>query len=196
MRLGLGNEKTMALTGYARVSTADQNLDGQLDALKAAGVKSRNIYQEKISGKTKDRPELRRCLDDLEEGDVLVVAKLDRLGRSMIDLVSIVKEVHDKGAQFRALDKANMDTTTPDGKLIFGIFATLAEYERDLIVARTNVGLEAARKRGKVGGRPKIDGDHPNVIKAKELTAKGVEIDDVASAVGISRATAYRYLAM
>lgn len=186
----------MALIGYARVSTADQNLEGQLDALKEAGVKTRNIYAEKITGKTKDRPQLRECLDNLEPGDVLVVAKLDRLGRSMIDLVSIVQEIEGKGAQFRALDKANMDTTTPDGKLIFGIFATLAEYERELIVARTNVGLEAARQRGRVGGRPKVAADNPKVIKAKELEAKGLEIGDIASAVGVSRATAYRYLAM
>lgn len=186
----------MALIGYARVSTADQNLDGQLDALKDAGVKTRNIYQEKITGKTKDRPELRRCLDELEPGDVLIVAKLDRLGRSMIDLVGIVQEIESKGAQFRALDKANMDTTTPDGKLIFGIFATLAEYERELIVARTNVGLEAARQRGRVGGRPKVAADNPKVIKAKALEAKGLDIDDIAAAVGVSRATAYRYLAM
>lgn len=186
----------MALIGYARVSTADQNLDGQLDALKNEGVKARDIYQEKITGKTKDRPELQRCLDELELGDILVVAKLDRLGRSMIDLVSIVREIEDKGAQFRALDKANMDTTTPDGKLIFGIFATLAEYERELIVARTNVGLAAARQRGRVGGRPKVTADNQKVTKAKELEAKGLEVDDIASAVGVSRATAYRYLAM
>lgn len=186
----------MALIGYARVSTADQNLEGQLDALNEAGVKTRNIYAEKITGKTKDRPQLRECLDNLESGDVLVVAKLDRLGRSMIDLVSIVQEIEAKGAQFRALDKANMDTTTPDGKLVFGIFATLAEYERELIVARTNVGLEAARQRGRVGGRPKVAADNPKVIKAKDLEAKGLEIEDIAAAVGVSRATAYRYLAM
>lgn len=186
----------MALIGYARVSTADQNLEGQLDALNEAGVKTRNIYAEKITGKTKDRPQLRECLDNLESGDVLVVAKLDRLGRSMIDLVSIVQEIEAKGAQFRALDKANMDTTTPDGKLVFGIFATLAEYERELIVARTNVGLEAARQRGRVGGRPKVAADNPKVIKAKDLEAKGLEIEDIAAAVGVSRATAYRYLSI
>ena len=186
----------MALIGYARVSTADQNLEGQLDALKEAGVKTRNIYAEKITGKTKDRPKLRECLDNLEPGDVLVVAKLDRLGRSMIDLVSIVQEIESKGAQFRALDKANMDTTTPDGKLIFGIFATLAEYERELIVARTNVGLEAARQRGRVGGRPKVSADNPKVAKAKELEAKGLAIEDIAAAVGVSRASVYRYLAL
>ena len=186
----------MALIGYARVSTAEQNLDGQLDALKEAGVKARNIYQEKITGKTKDRPELQRCLEDLEEGDVLVVAKLDRLGRSMIDLVSIVREIEGKGAQFKALDKANMDTTTPDGKLVFGIFATLAEYERELIVARTNIGLEAARQRGRVGGRPRVEGDDPAVKEAKELKANGTSVQNISKILGVSRATVYRYLSM
>ncbi|MGP9527096.1 recombinase family protein [Glutamicibacter sp. AOP5-A2-18] len=187
----------MALIGYARVSTADQNLDGQLDALVEAGVKTRNIYQEKKSGKSaKDRPELNKMLEELEPGDVVVVAKLDRLGRSMIDLVSTVKKIEEKGAQFRALDKSNMDTTTPDGKLIFGIFATLAEYERELIVARTNVGLEAARRRGKTGGRPKVDSDNPKVKKAKEMDAKKVDIEDIAKTLEVSRATVYRYLSM
>lgn len=186
----------MNLIGYARVSTADQSLDGQLDALAQAGVKTRNIFKEKLSGKNAERPQLKECLEALEPGDVLIVAKLDRLGRSMIDLVNIVNQIHDKGAKFRALDKANMDTTTPDGKLVFGIFATLAEYERELIVARTNVGLEAARKRGRVGGRPKVGADNPKVKKAKELDAKKVDIEDIATTLKVSRATVYRYLSM
>lgn len=187
----------MALIGYARVSTADQNLDSQLDALEAAGVEARHIYREKKSGKNaKDRPELQKMLDELQAGDVVIVAKLDRLGRSVIDLVTIVQQINETGAQFKALDKTNMDTTTADGRLIFGIFATLAEYERELIRARTNVGLEAAKRRGKTGGRPKVSASNEKVTKAKELSAKGLGIDDIAAAVGVSRATAYRYLGM
>jgi DNA invertase Pin-like site-specific DNA recombinase len=188
--------KTMALVGYARVSTGEQNLDSQLDALKAAGVQARNIYREKQSGKNTERPQFQRCMNELEEGDVLIVAKMDRLGRSLIDLVNIVQELQAKGVQFKALDKGNMDTTTPDGRMVFGIFATLAEYERELIVERTRTGLDAAKARGRVGGRPKVKADSPKVVRAKDLRDKGVEVDEIADILKVSRATAYRYLAM
>lgn len=186
----------MALIGYARVSIGDQSLDGQLDALKAAGVPARSIYREKLSGKNTDRPAFQECLDELEAGDVLLVAKLDRLGRSLIDLVRIVRELDDKGVQFRALDKADMDTTTAGSRMVFNIFAALADYERELIVERTRTGLDAAKARGRVGGRPKVKTDSPKVQRAKALRDKGVEVDEIADLLKVSRATAYRYLAM
>lgn len=186
----------MALIGYARVSTGDQNLDSQLDALKAAGVPARNIYREKLSGKNTDRPQFQKMVDELESGDVLIVAKMDRLGRSLIDLVKIVHELDERGIQFKALDKADMDTTTAGGRMVFNIFAALAEYERELIVERTRVGLDAAKARGRVGGRPKVTADNPKVQRAKDLQAKGVEIEEIAELLKVSRATAYRYLSM
>lgn len=184
----------MALVGYARVSTQDQNLDSQLDALRDAGVPARNIYQEKISGKNRERPQLEKMLEELEEGDVLIVARFDRLGRSMIDLVNIVNEIREKGANFKALDKGNMDTTTADGRLVFGIFATMAEYERERIVERTSAGLAAARARGRVGGRPKIKEDDPLVQRVQRLHSDGYEISDIIEMTGKSKATIYRYL--
>lgn len=186
----------MALIGYARVSTADQNLDGQLDALKAAGVAKRNIYADKLSGKTRERPQFQRCMEELEAGDVLVVAKMDRLGRSLIDLVAIVQEIAAKGAQFKALDQPTMDTTTAGGELIFNLFATLAQYERRLIVERTNVGLTAARERGRVGGRPPVTVEDEDVQNVKQLREGGLDVASIVRMTKLGKSTVYRYLAM
>jgi DNA invertase Pin-like site-specific DNA recombinase len=139
------------IIGYARVSTADQNLDGQIDALNAAGAK--RIFSEKISGSIRKRPELDALLDQLRDGDVITVTKYDRLARSLKDLLEIVEAIGVRGAGFRSLAE-DIDTTTPAGRLIFHIFASLAEFERERISERTREGLQAARKRGRVGGRP------------------------------------------
>ena len=143
--------------GYARVSKADgsQALDLQIDALKKAGVKANHIYQDKASGKHDDRPGLVACMKALRKGDLLIVWKLDRLGRDLRHLVNTIQELLDKGVGFKVLagQGAEINTTTASGKLVFGIFAALAEFERELIRERTMAGLAAARARGRKGGR-------------------------------------------
>ncbi|MDW3118010.1 recombinase family protein [Roseovarius sp.] len=139
------------ILGYARVSTRDQNLDGQRDALAAAG--SERIFADTITGTARTRPELDRLLSELRSGDVVVVTKYDRLARSLKDLLEIVDLIQARGAGFRSLGE-EIDTTSPAGRLVFHVFASIAQFERERIVERTKEGLEAARKRGRVGGRP------------------------------------------
>jgi len=140
-----------ARLGYARVSTDDQNLDLQRDALARAGC--RQVYEEKVSGKSADRPELAHVLADLRPGDTLVVWRLDRLGRNLPDLVRIVAELQTKGVGFEGLTE-RIDTTTATGELIFHLFASLAQFERNLTRERTHAGLASTRARGRKGGRP------------------------------------------
>ena len=137
--------------GYARVSTDDQLLDAQTDALTAAGAE--RIFADKISGSMRKRPELDRLLDHLRPGDVIVVTKYDRLARSLRDLLDIVETIKERGGGFRSLAE-DIDTTTPAGRLTFHVFASIAQFERERIAERTREGLDAARKRGRVGGRP------------------------------------------
>ena len=137
--------------GYARVSTEGQNLGAQQDALQAAGTE--RLFSDKISGSLRQRPELDRLLDQLRAGDVVVVTKYDRLARSLRDLLDIVEAIQARGAGFRSLAE-DIDTTTPAGRLVFHVFASIAQFERERISERTREGLEAARKRGRVGGRP------------------------------------------
>lgn len=139
------------IIGYARVSTDDQNLDAQTDALTAAGAE--RIFADKISGAKRDRPELAVMLDQLRTGDVVVVAKYDRLARSLRDLLDLVEAIKDRGAGFRSLAE-DIDTTTPAGRLVFHVFASIAQFERERISERTREGLQAAKARGRVGGRP------------------------------------------
>lgn len=139
------------IIGYARVSTDDQNLDVQTDALTAAGVGK--VFADKISGSKRARPELDRMLDQLREGDVVTVTKYDRLARSLKDLLEIVEIIGTHGAGFRSLAE-DIDTTTPAGRLTFHIFASIAQFERERISERTKEGLASARKRGRIGGRP------------------------------------------
>ena len=139
------------IIGYARVSTEDQNLDGQLDALRAAGAE--RIFADKITGTARSRPELDRLLDQLRQGDVITVTKYDRLARSLRDLLDIVDAIQAHGAGFRSLAE-DIDTTTPAGRLVFHVFASIAQFERERISERTKEGLEAARRRGRIGGRP------------------------------------------
>ena len=179
--------------GYARVSTDEQETHLQLDALRAAGCE--RIYEEKASGAKTDRPELLRLLDNARKGDVLIVWKMDRLGRSLLHLIETVNLLNGRGVELRSLTENVIDTTTPSGKLTFGIFALMAEFERDMLRQRTTAGLKAARARGRVGGRPKsmsID----DLKKARALLGSGAYTKtQVADELGVSRHTLWRALA-
>jgi DNA invertase Pin-like site-specific DNA recombinase len=182
----------MTRVGYARVSTRDQNLALQLDALQAAGCELRDIYTDKASGKLADRPGLVQCLRRLRAGDVLTVWKLDRLGRSVQHLVSTVSGLDARGVQFRSLTEG-LDTSTNGGRLIFHIFAALAEFERGLIEERTQAGLEAARAKGRRGGRPHSL-TREQRAHVRELRAQGRNVAAIARMMGTSRQTVYRAL--
>lgn len=139
------------IIGYARVSTDGQNLDSQTGALLAAGAEK--VFADKISGSKRARPELDRLLEQLRDGDVVTVTKYDRLARSLKDLLEIVEAIRERGAGFRSLAE-DIDTTTPAGRLVFHVFASIAQFERERISERTREGLTSARKRGRIGGRP------------------------------------------
>jgi DNA invertase Pin-like site-specific DNA recombinase len=177
--------------GYARVSTAEQHLDLQVDALKAAGCY--RVWTDKASGASADRPQLGQVLDQLRPGDTLVVWRLDRLGRSLRHLVDTVAGLAELGIGFRSLQES-IDTTTAGGKLIFHVFAALAEFERDLVQERTRAGLAAARARGRRGGRPAVM--TPDKIRAAgELYAtRQYTVAAIAKTLGVSRASIYRHL--
>src|SRR5215216_1916823 len=178
--------------GYARISTGEQTLDLQLDALTKAGCGK--IYQETASGAKADRPVLDEVLSYLRKGDTLVVWRLDRLGRSLKHLIEVVAGLAERGIGFKSLTE-QIDTTTPGGKLIFHVFGALAEFERDLIRERTHAGLAAARARGRLGGRPKALTDPKQVELAQALYADGRhDVATICATLGISRATLYRYL--
>lgn len=176
--------------GYARVSTDDQNTAMQADALKLAGC--HRVYEDKASGKSTARPQLEECLADLREGDTLVVWRLDRLGRSLPDLVGTVTELEARGVGFESLAE-KIETTSASGKLIFHLFAALAEFERNLISERTKAGLAAARARGRFGGRkPKLDAKQIQRIKVL-LGDPAVSVADLARDYGVSRTTIYKH---
>lgn len=179
------------LIGYARVSTADQTMALQEDALQQAGCEK--IFKDVMSGSTTERPGLSEALEYTRSGDVLVVWKLDRLGRSLAHLIQVVQQLQADGIGFRSLQE-NMDTTTSGGQLIFHIFGALAEFERSLIRERTNAGLAAARARGRVGGRtPRLSPDQ--IRMARQLMASpDTTGQQVADALHVSRATLYRAL--
>ncbi|BCG64634.1 MAG: hypothetical protein methR_P2423 [Methyloprofundus sp.] len=176
--------------GYARVSTSSQDTSLQIDALKAAGCET--IYEEKASGSRKDRPELEQCLKSLRKADTLVVWKLDRLGRSLQHLLEVINDLENKGIGFTSLTES-IDTTTSTGKLVFNIFGSLAEFERSLIQDRVNAGLEAARKKGRIGGRPSALNE-----KQKEMAITmfngGALKSDIAKNFNVSRQTIYTVL--
>ncbi len=172
--------------GYARVSTQDQHQELQLDALAAADCEQ--VFQEKASGKNKDRPELETCLKVLRQGDTLVVWRLDRLGRSLKDLVEIVHTLEARGVSFQSLTES-IDTTNAGGKLVFHVFAALAEFERNLIRERTIAGLAAARARGRMGGR-KVKMSKADVQKAATMLLNPlISKTEVAKHFGVSRVT-------
>jgi DNA invertase Pin-like site-specific DNA recombinase len=179
------------LVGYARVSTADQSLDLQLDALRQSGAEP--IFRDVASGKRDDRPGLTDALSSLNAGDVLVVWKLDRLGRSLKHLVETVAGLHERGVGLKVLT-GGIDTTSAAGRLVFGIFAALAEFERELIRERTLAGLAAARSRGRFGGRRrKLTVKHLDYAK-RLLADPKARVGDVAAIFGVDRATLYRAL--
>ena len=175
--------------GYARVSTPDQDPALQLDALVAAGCE--RIWTEQASGRLTARPALAELLATLDVGDTLAVWKLDRLGRSLADLVATVGRIEAAGAGRRSLTD-QIDTTTPAGRLTFGVFAALAEFEAELIRERTLAGLAAARSRGRRFGRPRVMSE-ARVKVARQMLADGSTITEVARALGVSRASIYRY---
>src|SRR5438105_9205497 len=179
------------LIGYARVSTHEQNLDMQIDALQAAGCEK--IFTDKISTLKEERKGLQEALDFLRPGDVLVVWKLDRLERTLKQLIELVDMFNQKGIGFKSL-KETIDTTTSTGKLVFHIFGALAEFERDIIHERTRAGLEAARARGRNGGRPKSLPPHKIALAKKLYDQKTTPTKDICQGLGISRTTLYRYV--
>jgi DNA invertase Pin-like site-specific DNA recombinase len=185
------------LVGYARVSTKDQDLSLQIDALKQAGCSHGDIFSDITSGSKSARPALDKCLEGLKEGDTLIVWRLDRLGRSMAHLIKLVQELKDIGIGFKSICDGSIDTTTASGELVFNIFSSLAQFERRLIQERTQAGLSAARARGRLGGRKKIQPDDPKVISVKRLHKNhNLSIQDICKSLNISVPTFYRYLAM
>lgn len=179
------------IIGYARVSTNDQNPALQIDALKQFGCD--RVYEEKVSATSKVRPQLERLIDSLREDDKVVVWRLDRLGRSIKDLIALVELFKERNVQFVSLTE-NIDTSSPSGELIFHIFASVAQFERSLIIERTKSGLNAARARGRVGGR-KRKMSSEDIKKAKALAASNdISISEIAEHFNVSRTTLYKYL--
>lgn len=176
--------------GYARVSTKDQDVTFQREALKKAGCEK--IFDDVLSGSRVDRQGLKKALEMLREGDTLVVWKLDRFGRSVNHLVSLVEDLHKQGVQFKSLTD-NIDTGTTSGRFFFNVMASLAEMERELVVERTRAGLEAARQLGRIGGR-KRKMTSSKIESAKRLLTEGVLPRDVANNLGVSIPTLYRWL--
>lgn len=179
------------LVGYARVSTRDQNPATQIDALKAAGCE--RVFTEKASGANRDRPELRAALDYIREGDTLVVWKLDRLARSVRQLVETAEDLQRRQIGLRVLTQA-IDTTTPGGRLVFHVFAAVAEFERELTLERTHAGLATARAANRRGGRPKAL-DEGQIRRAKAMLADPmITVEEVAQELGTATSTLYRHI--
>jgi DNA invertase Pin-like site-specific DNA recombinase len=177
--------------GYARVSTDDQNLDLQRDALKTAGCGL--IFDDMVGGTKARRPGLEQALSHLRAGDTLVVWRLDRLGRSLRHLIDTVTELQERGIGFKSLQES-IDTTTSGGKLVFHIFGALAEFEREIIKERTKAGLSAARSRGRRGGRPKVLSEKKAEMARQLYRDRTNSIDEICRTLGISRTTFYRYV--
>ena len=186
------------LVGYMRVSKADgsQTTDLQRDALLAAGVENDALYEERASGAKDDRPQLAACLKALRSGDTLMVWKLDRLGRNLRHLVNVVHELTERGIGLKVLtgQGAAIDTTTASGKLVFGIFAALAEFERELISERTTAGLASARARGRKGGRPYKMTPAKVRLAAASMGQPGTNVGELCQELGITRQTLYRHV--
>lgn len=174
--------------GYARVSTNDQSLDRQIDDLTKAGCE--RIFSEKVSAVKKERPELAKIFDFVREGDVIIVCELTRLGRSLKDLIELVEKIHAAGANVVSLSEPWMDTTSVQGNLIFNIFSAFAQFERDLTRQRVMDGLEAARSRGRKGGRPTVPDD--KAALAIRMYKNSCPITDIVKATGVSKTTLYR----
>lgn len=182
------------IIGYTRVSTEDQNLDMQRQAIEKYAMDQGLecvIYEEKISSRKKERPELQHALKAAARGDRFVVYKLDRLARSTKELYELTEQMKERGVDFVSINDS-FDSSTPTGKAMFGMLAVFAEFERDIIQQRTKAGLEAARKRGKIGGRPAIDADKKRQIR--KLFEAGESASDIAKEFGIGRSTVYKIL--
>jgi DNA invertase Pin-like site-specific DNA recombinase len=176
--------------GYGRVSTADQNPDSQKDALQKAGVDQ--IFVDAYTGTKSSRPQLDKMRDQLRSGDTIVITRLDRLGRSTKDLLNLVSDLQDLGVNLEVLEQ-RIDTSSPEGKLFFTLIASFAEFEREIMRARTIDGLAAARARGRVGGRKPVM-TQPKIDMAKKMYSEGKYITDIAAVLGVSRPTIYRAL--
>lgn len=176
--------------GYARVSTSEQDLDTQINLLQLEGCEK--IFSEKISGTKKNRPQLERLLDTLREGDTVIISELTRLSRSTKDLFNIVDFIQAKGANIKSLKESWVDTTSPIGSFMFTVMAGITQFERDLISLRTKEGLETARKKGKIGGRPKIKQEKLDV--AINLKYAGLSVSEITNITGVSKTSLYRAL--
>lgn len=174
------------LVGYARVSTTDQDLTIQLEALKAAGCDK--VFSEKVSGTTAQRAQLQQCLDFVREGDVLLVTRLDRFARSSVDLHNLIHSLIHKGVDFRCVEQSGIDTTTSMGKLMIGVLGSVAEFETDLRKERQREGVDAAKQRGAYkGSKARID-----PLRVRAMLSEGNSPTEVANALGINRASVYR----
>src|SRR5262245_55667965 len=186
------------LVGYMRVSKADgsQVLDLQRDALAAVGIKTQRLYEDRASDKKDDRPGLEACLKSLREGDTLIVWKLDRLGRNLRHLVNTIHDLMERKIGFRVLtgQGASIDTTMASGRLVFGIFAALAEFERELIRERTIAGLSSARARGRKGGRPYTMTPAKLRLAQAAMAKRDTKVGDLCMELGITRQTLYRFV--
>jgi len=183
----------MAIIGYARVSSTGQDHTTQIEKLKAAGTTK--VFQEKQSGLDKERPELSKCLDYVREGDTLVITKLDRLARSAAHLHEIVERLNAKGVGFKVLDDASLDTTTRTGRLVFGILASIAEFETALRRERQMEGIAKAKAEGRTGGRPALVTPEIRAEMLRLSTDEGMSVRKVAAKVGLSKATVQKVLA-
>jgi DNA invertase Pin-like site-specific DNA recombinase len=179
------------LIGYARISTGEQNLDMQIDALKEAGCEK--VFSDETSGVKSERPGLQDALEYMREGDTFVVWRLDRLGRSLKDLVQKVEDLQSRNIGFCSLQES-IDTTSPSGKFQFHVFSALAEFERDLIRERTQAGLRAARARGRMGGRPREMTPEKLKMAVKLMKDPEIPIGEICKTLGIAKSTLYRYV--
>lgn len=177
--------------GYARISTQDQNLELQIDALEKSGCGK--IFTDKASGTDGARQGLLNAIEFCRENDSLVVWKLDRLGRSLKQLIETINMLHERKISFVSLQE-NIDTTTSGGKLIFHVFGALAEFERELIRERTNAGLSSARARGRLGGRPRVMNEKQINLAKSMLANSNIQIKDICEIIGVSKTTFYRYI--
>lgn len=187
----MGAQRVGRLVGYARVSTAEQNLDMQIQQLEKAGVDRRNIHVEKVSAAVSQRPKLEWAIAHLREGDTLVCYKMDRIARSLADLMRRIKQIEDSGANFRSLTES-IDTTTPGGRLIFHVLGALAEFERDLIRERTRAGVKAAQERGVTFGvPPKLS--PKQIAEAQRMRDRGISVYKIAEHFDVAHTTIYSW---
>lgn len=182
------------LVGYARVSTENQKLDRQLDMLIEYGVDKRNIYQEKITGTKSDRPQMNKMIEDLQEGDIVVIADLTRVSRSTRDLLTIVDKIKNKGASIKSIKDTWLDTTSdnPYNQFLLTVMSSMSQLERDLISSRVKDGLKSAKARGRNGGRPSERNEKSDLVEM--LHKENYKIVDIVKKTGLSRSTVYRVL--